>query len=185
LPNWKANSNENITDAITGATLTSYSTRTLTWDGTDLSGNLLTDGDYKITIEECWSHGPSNVTKSFTFTKNDTESHLSPEDDGDFTNVTLDWIPSTTGITSIDNTGAFSVFPNPSNNKIYIDFPSNAPACHIYIVNTLGQEVYNEKEYKHQTGVKVIDLSTLQNGIYFVNVEMNSKIYTTPIVLYR
>ena len=34
LPNWKANSNQNVTDAITGATLGTYATKLLTWDGT-------------------------------------------------------------------------------------------------------------------------------------------------------
>lgn len=185
LPNWKANSNENVVDAVTGATLSSYSTRSFTWDGTDLSGNLMPDGDYKITIEECWSHGPGNVTKSFTFAKNNTESHLAPEDDADFTSVTIDWIPLTTGSGSIENTGAFAVFPNPAHQTIYIDFFASTPACNIYIVNTLGQEVYSEKEHKSYSGVKIIDVSTLKNGIYFVNVEINSEIHTTPIVLYK
>lgn len=185
LPNWKTNSNENITDATTGPTLTSYSTRSFTWDGSGLSGELLPDGDYKITIEECWSHGPNNVTTSFTFTKNGTESHLTPEDGADFTNVTIDWVPSTTSSGSVDHTRTFSVFPNPANNKIYIDFSSISPTYHIYIVNTLGQEVYSEKAYKHHSGVKIIDLSTLKNGIYFVNVEVNSKIHTTPIIVFK
>jgi hypothetical protein len=185
LPNWKANSNENITDATTGATLTSYSTRSFTWDGTDLDGILLPDGDYKVTIEECWSHGSSNVTKSFTFSKNETESHLTPEDDADFTAVALDWVPSVTGIEPADNSNIFSVFPNPTSKKIYIDFLSNTFACNISIVNTLGQEVYGEKENTAYSGVKMIDLSTLKNGIYFVNVEVNSKIQTTRIVLLK
>ena len=185
LPNWKASSNENITDATTGATLSSYSTRSFTWDGTDLSGTLLPDGDYKVTIEECWSHGSSNVTKSFTFTKNGKESHLTPEDDADFTAVALDWVPSVTGIEPADNSNIFSVFPNPTSKKIYIDFLSNTFACNISIVNTLGQEVYGEKENTAYSGVKMIDLSTLKNGIYFVNVEVNSEIQTTRIVLLK
>jgi len=185
LPNWKANSNENITDATTGATLTSYSTKSFTWDGTDLDGILLPDGDYKVTIEECWSHGSSNVTKSFIFTKNASEYHLSPDDDADFTAVVIDWVPSTTGTGSIDNSQTFSVFPNPTSKKIYIDFVSNTLACNITIVNTLGQEVFSEKENTVYSGVKMIDLSTMKNGIYFVNVEVNSKIQTTRIILLK
>jgi hypothetical protein len=185
LPNWVANSNENVTDATTGPTLTSYSTRSFTWDGSDLSGALLPDGDYKITIEECWSHGSNNVTKSFTFTKNGAESHLTPDDDADFTDVALDWVPSTTGLESIEHTASISVFPNPAKDKIYIDFSSDAKAYHIYIVNTLGQEVYSEKAYMQHSGVKTIDVSAFENGIYFVHVEVNSTIYTIPVVLQK
>ena len=185
LPNWKANSNENITDATTGATLSTYSTRSFTWDGTDLSGTLLPDGDYKVTIEECWSHGSSNVTKSFTFTKSETESHLTPDDDADFTAVSLDWVPSVTGIETADNSTTFSVFPNPTSKTVFIDFGSNTSACNISVVNSLGQEVYSEKENEAYSGVKTIDLGSLKNGIYYLNVEVNSKIQTTRIMLMK
>jgi flagellar hook assembly protein FlgD len=185
LPNWKANSNENTTDATTGATLTSYTTKTFTWDGTDLSGTVVPDGDYKVTIEECWSHGSSNVTKSFTFTKNDTESHLTPDDDADFINVALDWVPLTTGIVTFENSNEFSVFPNPTHDKINIDFRGNTQACNIYIVNILGQEVYSEQENQAYSGVKSIDLTGFTKGIYFVKVEMNSKIQSTMIELIK
>jgi len=185
LPNWKANSNENVTDATTGATLTSYSTRSLTWDGTDLSGTLLPDGDYKITIEECWSHGDNNVTKSFIFTKNESESHLTPDDDADFTAVALDWIPLVSGIEPGENSFTFSVFPNPTSKVISIDFGSNTSAGNITILNSLGQEVYSEKENKTYSGIKTIDLGSLKNGIYYLNVEVNSEIQTTRIVLVK
>ena len=185
LPNWKANSNQNVVDAITGATLTTYATKSLTWDGTDLSGTLLPDGDYKITIEECWSHGSSKVTKSFTFTKNGTESHLTPADDANFTNVAIDWVPLISGIEPGENLNAFSVFPNPTHDKINIDFKDNAPACNIYVINTSGQEVYREKENKTYSGVKSIGLSAFENGIYFLKVEINSKIHVKKIVLLK
>ena len=185
LPNWKANSNGNVVDAITGATLSSYATRSLTWDGTGLNGSLLPDGDYKITIEECWSHGSSKVTKSFAFTKNGSESHLTPADDANFTNVAIDWVPITTGIEPGENANTFSVFPNPAHAAINIDFRTNAQACNIYIVNTSGQEVYREKENKRYAGVKSIDLSTFENGVYFVTVETNSKLQTEKIVLFQ
>ena len=185
LPNWKANSNENVTDATTGATLSSYETRSFTWDGTDLDGTLLPDGDYKVTIEECWSHGDANVTKSFTFTKNESESHLTPDDDGDFTDVTLDWVPLVSGIEPVDNSFKFSVFPNPTSKVISIDFGSNTSAGNITILNSLGQEVYSEKENKAYSGIKTIDLGSLKNGIYYLNVEVNSEIQTTRIVLVK
>ena len=186
LPIWKANSNENITDATTGATLSSYSTRSLTWDGTDLSGTLLPDGDYKVTIEECWSHGDTNkVVKSFTFTKNESESHLTPDDDDDFTAVALDWVPLISGIEPVDHAKPFSVFPNPTSKRIFIDFGSNTSAGNITILNTLGQEVFSEKENIAYSGIKTIDLGSLKNGIYYLSVEVNSNIQTTRIVLVK
>jgi len=185
LPNWKSNSNQNVVDAVTGPTLSSYTTKSFQWDGTDLSGNLLPDGDYKITIEECWSHGSSKVTKSFTFTKSDAEVHLTPADDANFTDVIIDWVPSTIGIDEMENTKMFSVFPNPTDGKISIDFKETSQNCKITILNNLGQEVYNEEEINTSSGIKTIDISQLKNGIYFLNVELDSKIHTQKIVLFR
>lgn len=185
LPNWKSNSNQNVVDAVTGPTLTSYTTKSFEWDGTDLSGILLPDGDYKITIEECWSHGSSKVTKSFIFTKSDVEQHLTPENDANFTDVIIDWVPSTIGIDEKQNSNMFAVFPNPTDGKITIDFKDKAQNCNIYILNNVGQEIYSEKENKIYSGVKTIDLSEFKNGIYFVNIEINSKVQTQKIVLFR
>jgi hypothetical protein len=185
LPNWKSNSNQNVVDAVTGPTLSSYTTKSFQWDGTDLSGNLLPDGDYKITIEECWSHGSSKVTKSFTFTKSDTEFHLTPENDANFTDVIIDWVPSTIGIDEMENTKMFSVFPNPTDGKITIDFKEQSKNCKITILNNLGQKVYIEKEVDTSSGIKSIDISRFKNGIYFLNVELDSKIYTKKIVMFR
>jgi len=185
LPNWKSNSNQNVVDAVTGPTLTSYATKSFEWDGTDLSGNLLPDGDYKITIEECWSHGSSKVTKSFFFTKSELEQHLTPENDANFTDVIIDWVPSTIGIDEMKNTKMFSVFPNPTDGKISIDFKETSQNCKITILNNLGQEVYNEEEINTSSGIKTIDISQFKNGIYLLNVELDSKIHTQKIVLFR
>ena len=54
-----------------------------------------------------------------------------------------------------------------------------------YIINASGQEVYREKEHKAYSVVKSIDLSPFENGIYFLKVEMTSKIQVKKIVLFK
>lgn len=183
LPTWKTNSNSNVVDATTGATLSSYVSRSFTWDGKDLNGNLMADGDYKVSIEECWSHGSSKVVKSFTFTKNGTESHVNPPDDSDFTNVSIDWIPAASGVENINEDGLLSVYPNPVNDMVNIDFKTNTKENRIIISNTLGQEIYNEIGII--SGIKTINLNNLKNGIYFVSIELDNKKQTQKIILYR
>jgi len=79
----------------------------------------------------------------------------------------------------------FSVFPNPTDGKISIDFKETSQNCKITILNNLGQEVYNEEEINTSSGIKTIDISQLKNGIYFVSIEIGSKIQTKKIVLLR
>lgn len=114
LPSWAVNSGGtagnataaacNITDATTGATLSSFTAKTITWDGKNVAGTAngttVADGVYKVTIQETWNHGTaSTVLVSYTFTKGPAPDHQAPPNDANFTNVTLDWIPTIAGPT--------------------------------------------------------------------------------------
>ena len=63
-------------------------------------------------------------------------------------------------INFIDNV---NVYPNPSNDKINIDLPKDISNYQVSILNTLGQIVLFSQS-------KEIDVSEIQNGIYFINI---------------
>jgi len=93
LTNWLSSSSGNTTDAVTGATLNSHGTRTCTWDGTNVSGTTVGDGDYKVCMEFTENDGTGKYA-TFTFTKgtnNDTQSTASKSN---FTDVNLQWTPA-------------------------------------------------------------------------------------------
>ena len=60
------------------------------------------------------------------------------------------------------------IFPNPSTNKLYIEFEQNIFIDKVSISNILGQELY--KEVKPLPKLE-IDVSQLPRGIYFLKVE--------------
>lgn len=96
----------NKTDATTGATLSSFTSKSITWDGKNVNGTVngttVADGVYKVTIQETWDHGTSGTTiKSYTFTKGTAADHQTPANDADFTNIKLDWVPAVAGAASI------------------------------------------------------------------------------------
>ena len=63
------------------------------------------------------------------------------------------------------------IFPNPSNDKIYVEFDRSISINKISISNTLGQEVFKiSKPLPKQE----IALSNLPDGIYFLRVENKS-----------
>jgi len=51
LYTWRATSNQNVVDAVTGATLSSHETHRVTWDCRDTAGAVVPDGDYRIRVE--------------------------------------------------------------------------------------------------------------------------------------
>ncbi|MBT3622295.1 MAG: T9SS type A sorting domain-containing protein, partial [Flavobacteriales bacterium] len=63
-----------------------------------------------------------------------------------------------TGIDNINVSGKMRVYPNPSNNRIYILGATEGVSS----FNMMGQEMFHKKQ------VKSIDISNWENGIYFV-----------------
>jgi hypothetical protein len=90
LSNWYSNSSQNTTNATTGATQSSYATRVGSWNGTNTSGTLVADGDYKVCMELC--DGGFSY-KEFTFTKGPTTVSLTPANTGSFSNIVINWTP--------------------------------------------------------------------------------------------
>ena len=63
-----------------------------------------------------------------------------------------------TGNVNINFSGKMRVYPNPSNNRIYILGATES----IAIFNMMGQKVYTENQ------INSVDISSWENGIYFV-----------------
>lgn len=92
LYKWVAASNYNVTDAITGATLTQPQTHTVQWNCTDLSGNVVPDGEYTILIEFTDKHaqGPYYAVN---FMKGTEPVTITPPNQQYITNMQLTYTP--------------------------------------------------------------------------------------------
>lgn len=176
LPTWSVNaggsanncmSGCNTVGATTGATLNSFATRTYTWDGTDVNGNLVADGSYKITIESCWNHGnTAKATRSFTFNKGAVADVTNPTDDANFTGITVSWNPSGAGVDVVASPLKMTIAPNPSTTGIFeLDF-QNANTLSVF--NIAGEEILKLDVANEQK--KIINLSAQPNGVYFIQV---------------
>lgn len=92
LYTWKAASNYNVVDAITGSTLTSHQTHTVTWDCTDLDGNIVPDGEYDVYAEFTDKHAQGPLYM-LSFTKGPDGVSLTPADEPYFKDIELEFIP--------------------------------------------------------------------------------------------
>ena len=92
---WNAKSGGNVVDATTGATLATHGTRTVSWNATDVSGNLVPDGTYTLWVEMAWnsSYTTGRTYTSIPFTKGPASVHLTPANTANFANMVLDWTP--------------------------------------------------------------------------------------------
>jgi len=89
LTTWYPKSSGNVVNAITGATQSSNTTRTCTWNGTDVTGAVVVDGTYKVFMNI--ADGKTAVA-SFSFTKGTAAVTLTPVNVTGFSNVSINWV---------------------------------------------------------------------------------------------
>jgi len=93
LTNWLAkNPNAEVVDASTGATTNDYGQLTGTWNGTDVAGNVVADGTYRVCMEMSDSNGTGNYAY-FTFTKGAAADKQTPANKPSFSDISLVWTP--------------------------------------------------------------------------------------------
>ncbi len=191
LPTWAVNSggaanncmsaNCNVVSASTGATLTSYTQKNLTWDGTDVTGNTVDDGVYKITVESTWAHGAGGgAVRSFTFNKSSNDELQNPADDSNFTGISVNWVVASGAGISENGLSAVMVYPNPSTDgALSIDYQS---ATDFSIIDLLGNVLF-EGQLDVSTKTKTIDVSKFTAGIYFVKVSDGTLSTTKKVMI--
>ncbi len=105
LTSWTAMSGKNLVDAVTGATLTSYGTESVLWDGTDVNSTVVPDGNYNVYIEMGWGRDKINqhAVLSFTFTKGADAVQLTPTGTSNYSDVSVEWKPTVTLANDFEN----------------------------------------------------------------------------------
>jgi hypothetical protein len=76
------------------------------------------------------------------------------------------------GITILFNNATMAIYPNPTKDKIWINYPSiNGTYYNISIFDVVGHCVYQKTI---NTALSELDISYLKNGMYFFTIENNS-----------
>ncbi len=95
LYTWNTKSGGNVTDATTGATLSSHQTHSVAWNCKDSDGNLVPDGEYHVYVEFTEEHAQGPMRK-VSFTKGSEPVSLTPADDDNFKDLALQFEPAIT-----------------------------------------------------------------------------------------
>ncbi|MBK8367396.1 MAG: T9SS type A sorting domain-containing protein [Bacteroidetes bacterium] len=100
------------------------------------------------------------------------------------TNTAINTIETITGIKSSFNTNdEWNVYPNPSTGTLYIVNSSSVKEeSQIQVINSIGQTVLEETI---TSNYKNVDLSKLNNGVYFVKIVSDKQSVIKRVVLSR
>lgn len=179
LYQWKNSSSLNKTDAITGATLTSHQTHTITWNCKDLNGNTVPDGDYQFWIEYTDKDAQGPYT-SYTFTKGASPVSTNFSNQSYFINASVSYTPSTTGITTPKQLPA-TVYKESGTNRYIFEIPIiKAENVLFRIFNISGQVVHETQEYSENGEIRrlIWNKPNSLNGIYIYQIESGDKTYS-------
>jgi len=161
LTNWvSATPTGNTTDATTGATQSSHGIRTCTWRATNVSGAVVPDGTYTIKMEMTESNSGSRVG-TFTFNKGPNAVTLTPADIPSFNNITIQWVPTISGIEDVKLSKLYDVYPNPTKSSIFVN---GTDINELEILNVSGNTLLKTKEQK-------VNLSSFMPGTYLVQIQ--------------
>ncbi len=85
------------------------------------------------------------------------------------------------GIDEEANLKAFSIYPNPSNGKLFIEARGTESLEQVIIRNVNGQTVLSH--HPANSVIQTLDLSELKAGLYFIEMRSEGKVYLEKIVL--
>jgi hypothetical protein len=88
------------------------------------------------------------------------------------------YTPLYTGLEENETQNNILLYPNPAKERIYIN--TSIPIKKITICNFLGQEIKNYNTLQVQSS---IDISGLNEGVYFVKLSTEKGVYATKIIV--
>lgn len=200
LVKWNQMSAGNVTDAITGPSLTAHTTHTVVWNGKDKNGVLQPDGTYKVYIEftednSLSSSIPDGPWTAFTFTKG-TSQIQNPSDvtftyGGQTKTVYKNIQIQTFGAASVEenfNIKALTVYPNPTNTEAQIKVTLEKPAIlDIKITDSKGVCVHQYPKQTYHQGEHIFfwypNLENAKAGTYFVSINDGVSVKTLKILV--
>lgn len=178
LNNWESSTSAagsiyNVVDAITGATRNNHEVRTSTWNGTDINGQIVADGIYRVQMELTDKNSTGN-NSSFVFTKGGDPENLTPSNVPSFSNISIVWDPSTVSLDDIGYESNYTISPNPSKGVLNI---KGEGIIDIQVWASSGELI---KVSNH----KIIDLSDFPRGIYYVKIRTDKGSVFKKVILY-
>ncbi len=185
LYTWNNISGGSKLDALTGATLSSHSSRSAHWNCRDLNGNIVPNGTYKYVVEFTDKHaqGPKH---SIDFVISNSIETINPADQTYFKDMTITYDPNGVGIEEYTpEQQVISIFPNPSNGELSIQLSQNVlQNGELEIIDISGKKIF-QKQIANSEISEVINLNFLKlsPGVYFVVFKAEGQIARGKIVI--
>ncbi len=180
LYTWNTVSGGNTINAVTGATISSHITHHATWDLTDVNGNPVSPGTYRMRMEITDRHaqGPLN---NFTFPVGGATDTLYPPEQQYFHDMELVYVLDPTGIAGSNpqipkSCELYQNYPNPFNPSTNISFQIAVPGfVSLKIYDITGREIATLITENLATGRYQYEWDATQfaSGVYYYRLRVS------------
>jgi hypothetical protein len=193
LATWTTKSASNLVDATSGSTRTTNGALSIVWNGTDVNGNVVTDGIYKVWVEFAWGSSltTGKLVQSFSFTKGSVADHQTPANytsgtTGTLSAMTIDWIAAV-GVADAQKPAIFNIFPNPVTNQSKINYSlTSITDVTISLFDVSGKLVnvlFDENQGAGNYSLPISNEGKLSPGIYFLKMNTGRTEHTEKIII--
>ena len=95
------------------------------------------------------------------------------------------WSNTPTSINEIKDNFSLNLYPNPAINSTTLEvYSDNNSDIEINIIDVLGKNVFSEKTKVYfGKNIKTLDVSNLQQGVYFINTSINNNIISKKLTV--
>ncbi|MFH0757601.1 MAG: DUF2271 domain-containing protein [Bacteroidota bacterium] len=180
LYTWNSKTGSNTVDAITGSTLSSHQTHSVSWDCRDFNGNLVPDGTYTVYVEFTDQHAQGPI-QTVSFAKGADSISLSPADEANFKDMELTFVPVSAPLSNRESLSIMPrIFPNPTGGMLTIRMEEYVINSRVKIYDLRGTIVYAE-DLRHP-GPYLVDISGFPDGLYVLKVESGNQFSEQVII---
>ncbi len=191
LNKWKTYSGGVVpVDAISGPTLTTHQTHVVAWNGKNVNGSVVPDGNYRVYVEFNETNNTSGNPNTYvTFTKGASNQHLTPANTSYFQNMDLQFFtPTSISNFESEKSISFSVSPNPVKEVAQIQvilFKSERVSIDIYSINGIMVHSFQANVYpegQHAFLWYPFD-SDVKSGTYFARLTAGKSVKIQKIIV--
>jgi len=137
-----------------------------------------------------WEFGDGNSTSfqnpfyTYSSVGNYTVTLIITNDNGCIDTATKDIVViQFIGQEELNRLQAISVYPNPASTKIYVELGVPADkSTWLTIENTLGQVVYEGRDFSSSSSIIEVSIESLQSGVYYLNIGNNQGTTTKKFI---
>ncbi|MBK9193543.1 MAG: T9SS type A sorting domain-containing protein [Flavobacteriales bacterium] len=138
-------------------------------------------GCYKVEAFDAYGDGLTGNAQSYFRVRNSNNQVVIDVDFVCESSNTM--VNDAVGVSEAANTVGVELYPNPTNGNVNLAFNTAESKVNVDVYNVLGERIMSRT--MNSNGVQTIDMSGMNNGLYYFNITVGDNSTTRKVTLNR